>query len=126
MLHSDDVETVNPLGSSNSNQKLKMVNMILRNLPPRLNSSFPNIPIVALGHASGVKKYVYHIFLAPVVNELKSLEKQIPLVTESKVQTVKAVLVDFAGDNLGWHQVFRYLQSLCVNKFCEWCSADQE
>lgn len=43
-----------------------------------------------------------------------------------EVQTVKGVLIDFAGDNLARHQIFGYLQSFHATNFCEWCMTDQE
>ena len=126
MLYADEFETVNPLGSKTGNQKLVAIYMTLRNLPPEFNSCFSNIHLVALVHADDVKTYGYNKVLEPVVNELKALEVGVPMAIADEVQTVKGVLVDFAGDNLARHQIFGFLQSFRANYFCEWCMTDQE
>jgi len=126
MLYADEFETVNPLGSKTGNQKLVAIYMTVRNLPPEFNSCFSNIHLVALVHSNDVKTYGYNKILEPVVNELRELETGIAMNISDEVQTVKGVLVDFSGDNLGRHQVFGYLQSFRANHFCEWCMTDQE
>lgn len=60
------------------------------------------------------------------LSELKKLDLGVPLAIRGEVQTVKGVVVDYAGNNLGRHQVFEYLQSFRANHFCEWCMTDQD
>ncbi|KAJ8043404.1 hypothetical protein HOLleu_10470 [Holothuria leucospilota] len=53
----DDFETVNPLGSKTCIHKIGAFYFVLKNLPPRLNSSLNNIQCAALCHTEDIKKY---------------------------------------------------------------------
>lgn len=75
-LYYDDFETANLLKKKKKKggHKLGYIYFILRNLPPKLNSVFMNIHLVALFHSEDFKKYGFDPILKPLVDDIKVLE----------------------------------------------------
>lgn len=107
-------------------QKLVAVYMTVRYSPPKFNSCFANIRLVAFAHATDVKTYGYNTLLRPIVGEMKELNRGTSNDVHGEIHIVKGTLVHFSADNLGRHQVFGYLQSFRARHFCEWCTVNRK
>ncbi|KAI7811169.1 hypothetical protein IRJ41_011241 [Triplophysa rosa] len=124
-LFFDEFESANPLGSKHGIHKIGAIYFILRNFPPKLNSSLMNIHLLSLFHAQDVKNYGFDAILQPLVKDLKVLESsgiQVPFSKEPLFGTVAQV----TGDNLGMHTLLGFMESFSAHYFCRFCLVDKK
>lgn len=93
-LYCDDFESADPLGSKQGIHKVGCLYFILRNLPPRVNSTLMNIHLVSLFHAQVAKKYGIDVILKPLLEDLKTLETTGIAVTFSELP-VRGTLANY-------------------------------
>lgn len=121
----DDFEVANPLGSKRGIHKLGAIYFTLRNFSPKWNSFLANIHLCALFHAQDLKRYGFSEVLAPVVRDIKVLEKdgiEIPLYGGR----VRGSVVQVTGDNLGIHSLFGLVESFSARYCCRFCLAEKD
>ena len=124
-LYYDDFETANPLGSKKGIHKLGCIYFILRNLPPKCNSVFMNIHVVALFHSQDLKKYGFSEILKPLIDDVKKLEIEGIEVPFSDSPLLGSI-IQVTGDNLGLHGLFGYLESFSATYCCRFCLSTKE
>jgi len=78
-LYYDECEVVNPLGSRRGIHKIGFIYMCLKNVSLMFNSRLNNIHIVAAFSSIDHAKYGFDKILAPVVRDIKQLEKGVDL-----------------------------------------------
>lgn len=96
VMYYDDF--ANPLGSKCGVHKIGVLNFVLRNLPPKLNSAVMNINLVALFHTEDVKKYACDPILQPLINDIKTLESH-GLYLAFSTENVYGTTSQITGDN---------------------------
>lgn len=124
-LFYDDFEVANPLGSKRGIHKLGAIYFTVRNFSPKWNSFLANIHLCALFHAQDLKRYGFSEILAPVVRDIKVLEKEgieIPLYSAH----VRGSVVQVTGDNLGLHSLFGLVESFSARYCCRFCLAEKD
>ena len=122
-LFVDGFEVANPLGSHTSVHKMEGLYLVIQNFPAEIQSKLSSVFLVALWHAQDVKKYGYDRILEPVVNVLQKLETKegVAVSINGAVVTVRAALVLFSADNLGFNSLFGFFESFTASKFCRFC-----
>ncbi len=124
-LFYDDFESANPLGSKQGIHKIGAIYFILRNFPPKINSSLMNIYLLSLFHAQDVKNYGVDAILKPLVEDLKVLESSGIEVSFSK-EPLFGTVAQVTGDNLGMHTLFGFMESFSAHYFCRFCLVDKK
>ena len=120
----DDFETVNPIGSKTKIHKLGAFYFILKNLPPKYNSSLSSINLVALWYAEDVKKYGYNAILKHIVKDINILSSV--GITLSNGIVKRGTITQISADNLGANALFGFVQSLSANYYCRLCITSKE
>ena len=120
----DDFETVNPLGSKTKVHKIGGFYFVLKNLPPKFNSSLQNIHLVALCHTEDIKKYGYDEILRFLVEDINILSSHgIELPDGSRK---RGTITQFSADNLGANSLFGFVESFTASHYCRLCSMGKE
>ena len=127
LLHNDDCETVNPLGSKTGVHKLGFVYFILKSLPPDLLSNLQSHFLLAVYKSDDAKTYGIDVVLRPIVDELKTLERDgITVNTRNYQGVVKFSIVQVVGDNLGLNGILGYNESFSGNHVCRLCTVHRD
>ncbi|XP_051947874.1 uncharacterized protein LOC127619140 [Xyrauchen texanus] len=127
LLYIDDVETVNPLGSKTSVHKLGFMYFAIKCLPKELLSSLSSLFLLAVYKTDDAKTYGIDAVLKPIVEDIKSLEKEgVDIKTSSFEGTVKVSICQVVGDNLGLNAVLGFTESFARNYACRWCRVPKE
>ena len=122
-LYNDDMETANPLGSHATIHKLGFLYYIVKNLPPKYNSTLVNCHLLQVYYSADVKKYGFCHILEPFVQEMRKLEVDgLDICVEGKPIHIKVTLGQVSGDNLGMHSLFGFVESFSANYPCRFCT----
>ncbi|XP_041476844.1 uncharacterized protein LOC121424995 [Lytechinus variegatus] len=114
----DDFQTVNPLGSKTVH-KLGAFYFVLKNLPPKFNSSLRNINLVALCYAQDTKTYGYDEILQHFVADINKLATEGISLPDGERK--KGTLTQFSADNLGANSLFGFVESFSAAFYCRLC-----
>ena len=127
-LYIDAFETTNVLGSHTGVHKMEGLYLTIQNFPPEMQSKLSSIYLVALWHAQDVKTYGYDRILDPVLKSLLQLESDNGALVLINGQTilVKAALVLFSADNLGFNSLFGFTERFTATRFCRFCECTRE
>lgn len=117
ILHIDEFEICNPLGTSRRKHKISGLYWILVNLPPGCNSALSSIYLAALIKSNDLKCYGYEKVLKPVINDLIILE-QSGIFLSKLGRTVKGTVQCVVPDNLGAHSIAGFVENSYVCRFC--------
>ena len=119
----DEVEVVNPIGSFVSKNKLGGVFFFLGNVTPRYRSTHKAINLVAIAKHKDIVKYGLDTFLAPFVDDLKSLYCDgITVSVGAHTRTFYGGLLAFLADNLAAHAVGGFKESMSFSlRICRTC-----
>jgi hypothetical protein len=121
-LYFDECEVVNPLGSLRGIHKIGFIYLTLRNVRPMFNSRLSNIHIVAAFNSLDRVKYGFDKILAPIVKDIKELEKGVDFrLQDGRVLHKRGTLVQVVGDNLGVNQLYGFVESFSAVHFCRLC-----
>ena len=120
----DDFETVNPLGSKTSIHKIGAFYFVLKNLPPRFNSTLNNIQCAALCHTEDIKKYGYDPILKHIVKDINYLSEHGILLPNGHYK--KGTITQFSADNLGANSLFGFVESFSASHYCRLCLTSRE
>ncbi|PIK48988.1 hypothetical protein BSL78_14139 [Apostichopus japonicus] len=120
----DDFETVNPLGSKTSIHKIGAFYFVLKNLPPRFNSSLNNIHCAALCHTEDIKKYGFDPILKHIVKDINYLAEHGILLPSGHYK--KGIITQFSADNLGANSLFGFVESFSARHYCRLCLTSRE
>ncbi|KAG5271297.1 hypothetical protein AALO_G00178160 [Alosa alosa] len=124
-LFFDEFECANPIGSKRGIHKVGAIYFTLRNVSPKYNSSLQNIHLVSLFHAEDIKTYGFGKILAPLVQDILTLETsgiQLSLFDH----TVYGSIIQVTGDNLGLHSLFGFVESFSARYYCRFCLLEKE
>ena len=124
----DEVEVVNPIGSYVSKHKLGCLFFTLGNVQPKYRSSLKSIHLVAVGKHEHIARYGIDLFLAPFVNNIKSLYCDGIEINRGKhTQRVHGGLLAFLADNLAAHAVGGFKESMSFSlRICRSCMITTE
>lgn len=121
-LYFDECEVVNPLGSRRGIHKIGFIYMSLLNMRPMFRSRLNNIHILAAFNSLDRVKYGFAKILAPIVRDIKQLEKGVDLrLRNGVVLHRRGTLVQLVGDNLGVNQICGFVESFSATHFCRMC-----
>ncbi|CAM4448958.1 unnamed protein product [Leuciscus chuanchicus] len=127
LIYIDDVETVNPLGSKTSVHKVGFMYFAIKCLPKELLSSLSSLFLLAVYKTDDAKTYGIDKVLKPVVEDIKSLEKEgVDIKTPSFDGKVKVSICQVVGDNLALNGVLGFTESFASNYACRWCCVPKD
>ena len=127
LLYCDDYETGNPLGSKKGTHKLAGFYISLLCLPLQFQASLSNILLAACGKRTEIAKYGIDRILSAIVKDLEEMQEQgLEISCEEYTGSVKPVLFQAIGDNLGLHEVLGFVGSFSANFPCRFCKAPKE
>ncbi|XP_013413276.1 uncharacterized protein LOC106175700 [Lingula anatina] len=127
LLYFDECETVNPLGSKRTVHKCGFFYYTLKNIEPKLSCSNANCFLMAVSKTSDISEYGYAAVLAPAIADLKELETTgFHIDTDVFTGTVKAVVAQVTGDNLGLNSLFGFTESFRANYSCRICKVHRD
>ncbi|PIK38618.1 hypothetical protein BSL78_24528, partial [Apostichopus japonicus] len=117
----DDFQTVNPLRSKTSIHKICAFYFVLKNLPPRFNSSLNNIHCAVIRKT---KKYGFDPILKHIVKYINYLCEHGILLPSGHYK--KAIITQFSADNLGANSLFGFVESFSARHYCRLCLTSRE
>lgn len=118
VLYNDDIELANPLGSRAGVHKLAMFYISVVGAD---SSTLARIHPVVIAYAADVKSYGYDSLLKPLLEDLKLLNDGVKISSSGTSQTLRARLVQLAGDNLAANQTLGLVESFRADYFCRFC-----
>lgn len=124
-LYCDDYEVSNPLGTSRKKHKLCAVYWVLANLDTKYRSSLHAIQLAVLCKVNTVKAKGYQEVLAPLIQDLVSLEVD-GVYIEKLGTRIKGTVLFVAADNLGAHSLAGFQESFTVERMCRVCMATRQ
>lgn len=124
ILHVDDFEICNPLGTSRKKHKITAAYWVLANVPPLLRSSLTSIYLAILCKAEDIKHYGYRAVLQPLLRDLVSLEEE-GLYIPSLGKRVKGTVFSVVADNLGVHSIGGFVESFSGTHVYRFCLGDR-
>ena len=124
----DELEVVNPIGSYIKKHKLGCMFYFLANVRPQYRSSLKSIQLLAVGKQEDIVKYGIDEFLAPFVEDVKTLYCNGLTVSVGGVDRVlHGGLLAFLADNLAAHLVGGFKQSMSFAlRICRGCMITRE
>lgn len=120
-VYFDDVEPDNHIGAHSGNHSLGVMYYRIPCIPQYLLSSLENIFVACVfqsDHRTGHNKETF----APVIDELKDLEKNGIVVQTEAEHTIYFALCQILGDNLGQHAVTGFVESFNADFYCRFCT----
>ena len=119
----DDLETVNPIGSYVKKHKLGCMFFFVGNVQPRLRSTFKAIHLVAVCKYVDIVKYGIDTFLAPFVEDVKTLFCDgINVIINNEERIIHGSLIAFLADTLATHAVGGFKGSMSFAlRICRTC-----
>lgn len=121
VIYQDDVEPCNALSSRAGNNKVSALYFKVENLPQKFNSSPKSVFPLIYAKSADAKRFGYNAILAPLVEDLKKLEKGVTVHFGRETYIVHAAVVVVAGDTLAVHELFGFLGP-SANFFCRECT----
>lgn len=109
IIYEDDVEPCNCLSSRAGNKKIAAMYFKIQNLQTQFNSSLKAVFPLMYAKASDVKQHGYNKILAPLVDDMKKLEKGVTVYFGQQKYVIRAAVIVMAGDTLAIHEVFGLL-----------------
>jgi len=126
-MYFDECEVVNPLGSRKGIHKIGFIYLSLWNLHPVVRSRLNNIHILAAFNSIDRVKYGFGKILAPIVKDLKELERGVDLKLHDDTFVHKrGTLIQIVGDNLGLNQLCGFVESFSALHFCRLCMSSKD
>lgn len=122
-FYCDDIEVVNPLGSSTGKHKLSMFYFTINNLEQI--GSLSNVYWYGAAYSDDLKKYGNKKVLAPLIDELKKLKKGVEISLHGFTLKLEVLLVAVTGDTLALHELFE-LKSPSAKYFCRVCLINRD
>ncbi|XP_058817123.1 uncharacterized protein LOC131680425 [Topomyia yanbarensis] len=117
ILYEDDAEPCNALSSRAGNNKISAMYFKVQNMQRQYNSSLKAVFPLIYAKSIDAKHHGYNAILAPLVDDLKKLEKGVTVYFSSTKYEIRAAVIAVAGDTLAIHEVFGFL-SPSANYFC--------
>ena len=119
----DELEVVNPIGSYIKKHKLGCMFYFLANVRPQHRSTLKSIQLLAVGKYEDIVKYGIDDFMAPFVEDTKTLYCNGLTISVGNVDHVfHGGLVAFLADNLVAHLVGGFKQSMSFAlRICRGC-----
>lgn len=93
----------------------------IQNLPKRFNASTKSVFPLIYAKSADAKLHGYNKILAPLVEDLKRLEKGITVRFNEETICVRGAVIVVAGDTLAMHELFGLLGP-SANFFCRECT----
>ena len=124
----DEIEVVNPLGSYVRKHKLGCMFYFLANVRPQYRSTLKTIQLVAIGKYEDIQKHGIDEFMAPFVDDIKTLYCNGIKVSIAGIDHIlHGGLLAFLADNLAAHLVGGFKQSMSFAlRICRECMITRE
>ncbi|XP_071820322.1 uncharacterized protein [Apostichopus japonicus] len=121
-LYHDDFCVANPLGNKVKNLKFSAFYFLIGNISPKLRSKLHVIQLSLLCQTECVKEFGLHKVLAPLVADLKKLERDGIIVEKDGAEhNIKGTLSMIVADNLAAHTVGGFQESFNTFRPCRFC-----
>jgi len=120
-LYTDEIETVNPLGSKTKIHKLGLVYFVIKNFPFYLNSRLDFIHTSIVYHAADQRRYGWHAVLDPLIRDIRKLESGVVIFVNDVHITIRGAVVALCADNLAANSVLGFVESFSANFPCRFC-----
>lgn len=124
ILYIDDFEIANPLGTSRKIHKTCAVYWILANLPIKYRSALHCTQLALLCNSNDVRNLGYAKVLAPLLNDLKTLEEG-GVYIETFGDCLKGTVYSVVADNLAAHGLAGFKESFRGLYCCRYCLASK-
>ena len=124
----DEIEVVNPLGSYVRKHKLGCMFYFLANVRPKYRSTLKTIQLLAVGKYEDIQKHGIDEFMAPFVDDIKTLYCDgIKVSIAGTDRVLHGGLLAFLADNLAAHLVGGFKQSMSFAlRICRGCMITRE
>jgi len=123
--YSDDIEVVNPIGTSTKKHKLTLFFFTLLNIPPKWRSKLSCIQLIAVAKTQDCKEFGLELLLHDFIQGLAVLHGIGVDVTykSGEVQNHKGGLVAFTGDTVASNVLGGFKEGVgFANKVCRTCN----
>ena len=120
-IYTDEIETVNPLGSKTKIHKLGLVYFVFKNFPHYLNSRLDFIHTAIVYNAADQRRYGWNAVFEPLVQDMKRLEKGVEVSVDGRVSTIHAAIVALCADNLAANSALGFVECFAANYPCRFC-----
>ena len=124
----DEIEVVNPIGSFIKKHKLGCMFYFLANVRPIYRSTLKSIQLIAIGKHEDIMKYGIDEFMAPFVEDIKTLYcNGLTISVGGRDHVFHGALLAFLADNLAAHLVGGFKQSMSFAlRICRGCMITRE
>ena len=120
-LYIDEFEIANPIGANRGKHKMTAVYFTVGNLPQLMRSQQKFIFMALLVKHGLVKQWGYDTVLAPLVQDVKTLETI--GITDKYGKVYRGAVATVSADNLSAHAVAGFRQSFSSGRICRFCMA---
>lgn len=121
-IYYDDAEVANPLGSKKGKHKLANFYFSIIDLPAHMLSSIDNTVLLASLKSEDLKFCTANSVMQIVVDELQDLRQNgINIVHNGEQISLKVILAQVCGDNLGLHSILGFSEGFTANFPCRMC-----
>lgn len=122
-FYTDEFEVVNPLGSKKTRHKMCAFYFTIGNTDQHLRSKCKYIFLSLLCRYNAVRKFGYAEVLAPLLADLKKLEKGVTLHFNASDNFVQGAVATISMDNLSAHSLAGFSKSFSSGYICRFCMA---
>ena len=124
----DELEVVNPIGSYVKKHKLGCMFYFLANIRPQYRSTLKSIQLLAVGKHEDIVEYGIDDFMAPFVEDIKTLYCDgLTISVSGKDRVLHGGLLAFLADNLAAHSVGGFKESMSFAlRICRGCMITRE
>jgi len=124
-MYIDEFEVCNPIGSRKGVHKLTAIYYIIRNVHPKYWSQSSVVHLALLARTQIIKQYGLEVVLAPLIEDLKTLETQGVCVDMCGNRVVLyGSIATISADNLGSHQLGGFRLTFSSGKLCRYGLTD--
>ena len=122
VLHHDELEVCNPLGSNAGTHQLDMYYYTIANLCPKYRSKRCAVRLFAIGNADLVKKYGIDCIMQPLVDDLKTLYVGCNMNINGVNKVIYGKVLMCTGDTLGQHNWGKFREGVgAALQKCRYC-----
>ena len=125
-IYSDGVEIVSPLGAGKGRHKIIQLFWSIIDIPKKHRSRIDTIHLGIIVKESLVKKYGYRRIYAPLINDIKILEKEGVLVQRPFERRIRVSFPIHIGDNLEDANLGGFSGSFSSRDICRFCHIQHE
>jgi hypothetical protein len=127
MIHFDDFEAGNPLGSHSTINSIGAVYVSIKSFHPKFLSKLCNIFPVLLFHTLDRTQFRNAKVFRPLIQDLIKLETEgLQIESDNCVEQIYFVLTILLGDNKGLNSILGFTENFTGARCCRFCIANRD